>query len=185
MKIDLSFQSNYSVEIVEGLGSDNRYYYPGATTEGGKDGLIIKVVPAKKESWIGVFAFGEVSKKAISGIYTTPNSEKLCIVSRGAGYIVSASDPTDWKEVKSIPIMAVHSLPSQDLLIFADYTELSAYNALGLKWQTERLAFNNFKIIEVIDNYIRGEYWNERNDRSEIFEVDLLTGTQFGGIKEI
>jgi hypothetical protein len=185
MKVDLSFQTNYDVEIVEELGSGNRYYYPGATTQKGKDGLIIKVIPSENESWIGVFAFGEISIKGVSGIYTTPNPEKLCVVSRGMGYIVSTNNPIDWEEVVPIPIMEVYSVAAQNLLIFADYTKIYAYNASGLKWKTERLAFNSFKIIEVTDTSLKGRYWNERNDRDEIFEIDLLTGLQIGEINNI
>ena len=101
MKVDLDFQCKYSIEALEELGAEERYYYPGATTKGGKDGLIVEVISLEGKRWIGVFAFGEISPKGISGIYSMPDPDKFCVVSRGAGYIVSSSDPEDWQEVKN------------------------------------------------------------------------------------
>lgn len=185
MKVDLSFESHYSIEILEELGARERYYYPGATTEGGKDGLMIEVISEQGERWVGIFAFGEISPKGILGVYTMPDPDKFCVVSMGAGYIVSSSDPTNWKEVKSIPITGVYPVKWQNILVFADYTELVAYNKAGIKWRTERLAYDSFKVTEVTDTYLKGEFWNIRNEANETFEVDLSTGSQVGGIKEV
>jgi len=183
MKVDLSFQSNYSIGALDELGTEERYYYPGATTKSGKDGLIVEVISIEGKRWVGVFAFGEISPKAISGIYSMPDCNKFCVVSRGAGYIVSSSDPKDWQEVKAIPVMDIRPIKSQNILVFADYTELVAYDETGIKWHTERLAYDSFKITEVTEKSLKGEFWNIRNEANETFEVDLVTGLQVGGIK--
>lgn len=185
MRIDLSFQSSYSLEVLEGLGTEERCYYPSGSSIGGKDGLIIRVTPSIGESWIGVFAFGEISNKGLSGVYTMPNPDIFCVVSRGAGYIVSSFNPNDWEEVKSIPVMDARSIKSQNIIVFADFTDLVAYSENGIKWRTERLAYDSFKITAVKDTYLKGEFWNIRNEANETFEVDLLSGSQIGGIKEI
>ena len=166
MKVDLSFQSNYSIEALEELGTGERYYYPGATTNGGKDGLMVEVISSEGTSWVGVFAFGEISPKGISGIYSMP-------------------DPDNWQEVKSIPVMDIRPIRYQNILVFADYTELAAYDETGIKWRTERLAYDSFKITEITDRSLKGEFWNIRNEAKETFEVDLSTGSQIGGIKNI
>ncbi|GGF23845.1 hypothetical protein [Flavobacterium limi] len=176
MIIDLSFQSNYSLELLEKLGTDNRYYYPGDASCGGKDGLIVKVIPSQGESWIGVFSFGEISYKGLCGVYTTPNPDKFCVISRGSGYIVSSFNPNDWNEVQSIPIMDVRSIKSQNIIVFADFTDLIGYDKNGIKWH-ERVANDGFKITEITDTYLRGEFWDIRNETNTTFEVDLLSGT--------
>ncbi len=185
MKVDLSFESHYSLEVLQELGGGDRYYYPNGTTEGGKDGLMLEVISLDGESWVGIFAFGEISPKGVSGVYTMPDPDKFCVVSMGAGYIVSSSNPSNWEEVKSIPAMGVFPVKSQGILVFADYTELVAYDKTGVKWRTERLAYDSFKVTEVTDSYLKGEFWNIRNEANEVFEVDLSTGKQVGGIKEI
>jgi len=47
-------------------------------------------------------------------------------------------------------------------LVFADYTELVAYDKTGIKWRTERLAYDSFKITEVTDRTLRGEFFLRR-----------------------
>ena len=185
MIVDLTFQNNYSIEIIEELGSGERYYYPGANTQGGKDGLIVEVISSEGKSWIGIFAFGEISRNGISGVYSTPDPNKFCVVSKGAGYIVSSNNPKDWQEVKAIPVMDVRSINHQKIIVFADYTELVAYDETGIKWRTERLAYDSFKITEVTEYTLKGEFWNIRNEANETFEVNLTTGSQLGGIKSI
>lgn len=183
MKVDLSFQSNYCIEALEEFGSAERYYYPGAKTLGGKDGIIAKIVSLEGRIWVGVFAFGEIEKNGISAIYSMPDPDRFCVVSRGAGYIVSSSNPEEWQEVKAIPVMDVHSIIKHQIIVFADYTELVAYSKTGIKWRTERLAFDSLKIIEVTDHSLIGEFWNIRNEATEKFEVDLYTGIKMGGVK--
>lgn len=185
MKNNLSFKSHYMVEVLEELGTENRYYYPRASTNGGNDGLTIKVISPNGESWIGIFEFGKISGNGISGIFTTPNTDIICIVAKGAGYMVSTSNPLNWEQVKSIPIMDVRPIKSHNLLIFADYTELVAYNDTGIKWRTERLAYDNLKIIEITEDFIKGEYWNISNDSNDTFKVNIETGEQIGGSTDI
>ena len=121
----------------------------------------------------------------MSGVYSTPDPNKFCVVSKGAGYIVSSDDPNDWQEVKVISVMDVRSISSQGIIVFADYTELVAYDEAGIKWRTERLAYDSFKIIEITECTLKGEFWDMRNEANKTFEVNLITGAQLGGIKSI
>lgn len=185
MIVDLTFQNNYSIEIIEELGAEGLYYYPGANIQGGKDGIMVKVISSEGKSWIGVFAFGEISPTGISGIYSTPDPNNFCVVSKGSGYIVSSNNPKDWQQVKAIPVMDVRSIKHQKIIVFADYTELVAYGEAGVKWRTERLAYDSFKITEVTEYTLKGEFWDIRNEANQTFEVNLTTGLQVGGIKVI
>jgi hypothetical protein len=183
MIVNLAFQNNYSIEIIEELETGDRYYYPGANTQGGKDGLIVEVVSSEGKSWIGVFAFGEFSRNGISGVYSTPDPNSFCVISKGAGYIVSSNNPEVWQEVEAIPVMDVRAINYQKIIVFADYTELVAYDEAGIKWITERLAFDSFIITEVTDFTLKGDFWDIRYEANSTFEVDLVTGSQLGGIK--
>tara|TARA_R110002020_G_scaffold466285_2_gene688736 strand:- start:1825 stop:2379 length:555 start_codon:yes stop_codon:yes gene_type:complete len=184
MNIDKSLTHRYDFEILEEPKSGYEiYYYPGASTLGGMDGVIVQINPEHGETWIGIFAFGNVSKNGALGVYTTPHSNKLCVVANGAGYIVSSDNPEKWEEIKSIPIIDARISKAQNLLIFADYTGLIAYNDNGVKWKTRRLAWDNLKIIELSDDYIKGEYFDIRSDRDEFFEVNLVSGISKGGVE--
>jgi hypothetical protein len=185
MIVNLCFESNYTVEIIDELGSEERYYYPNGNKIGGKDGLIVKVLPSNANAWIGVFAYGEMTRNGLLRVYTMPNPNQLCIVSNGAGYIVDTRNPEKWSEVKSIPITDVRCIEKLRMIVFADYTELVSYDETGIKWRTDRLAYDSLKILQVEDDILKGEFWNIRNEANQIFEVNLNDGSQIGGIKEI
>lgn len=183
MQVDLTFDSNFSLKLLKELGTEEVYYFPEGNTKGGKDGLILEIISVDGLNWIGIFAFGEIDVKGKTGVYSMPDPDKFCVVSRGVGYIVSSIYPSDWKEVKSIPVIGVYPVKSKRILVFADYTELVAYDSTGIKWRTERLAYDGFKTTEVTEDYLKGSFWNIRNEAMETFTIDLSTGSHIGGGK--
>lgn len=160
------------------------YYYPGASTQGGRDGILVEVRPQSGQAWLGTFAFGQVTPKGVSGIFTTPDPQRLCAVSRGEGYLVSATTPTVWEAIRATPIIDVQPVRAQGIIVFADYTTLVAYGETGVKWKTKRLAWDSLKITEITDAFIKGEFWDIRSEATANFVVDLATGKHEGGIKE-
>ncbi|WP_147439756.1 hypothetical protein [Corallococcus sp. CA049B] len=113
-----------------------------------------------------------------------PDPEKLCVVSRGAGYLVTARDPSAWEAVQVMPVTDVRAVPSAGVVVFADFTEMVAYGAEGLRWRTKRLSWDGLKIIQVTERSIIGEYWDMRTEMMQTFEVDLSSGAQKGGVDE-
>ena len=172
-----------SVEIVTELKNGcDVYYYPGASAEGGKDGVIVSFVSNQGLKWQGVFAFGDISRNAISGIFNLSGSDKFYIISKGAGYIISVNDPVDWAEIDAAPILNVKVSEALQIIVFADYTGLIAYNNDGIVWRSVQLVYDGFKIISVKDSILIGTYFDPRNDEETMFEVDLTTGVSKGGI---
>ena len=166
-----------SVEIATELKNGcDVYYYPGASVEGGKDGVIVSFVSNQGVKWQGVFAFGDISRNAISGVFNLPGSDKFYIISKGAGYIISVNDPFDWKEIDAAPIMDVKVSETLQILVFADYTGLIAYNNVGIAWRNVRLVYDGFKIISVKGSILTGASFEPGNNKETMFEVDLTTG---------
>jgi hypothetical protein len=112
-----------------------------------------------------------------------PDPTRVCVVSRGQGYIVLASDPRRWEPVSVAPVIDVRSIPGADLVVFADYTGLVAYGEQGLRWRTKRLTWNNMKIVAVTTDRIVGEYDDLGSDEPRTFHVDLATGKNSGGVE--
>jgi len=146
--------------------------------------MLAEVHPEKGDPWLGTFAFGTVEPKGISGIFTTPSPDRLCVVARGEGYFISASTPTTWEPVQATPIIDVRPIRAQGVIVFASYTDLVAYGPAGIKWRTQRLTWDNLKITEVTDSFIKGEFWDILSEAMAGFTVDLATGTHQGGIEE-
>jgi hypothetical protein len=159
-----------------------RYYYPGASQEGGRDGAIVEVNPGQGRPWLGVFAFGRITSKGVSGIFTTPNPDRFCVVARGAGYLVRADDPSAWEPVAANPIIDIRPVRARNLLIFAEYTRLFAYGPAGLAWRTKHLTWDDLIITEVTDDFIAGEFWDVVTEAIRTFCVDLASGEHTGGV---
>jgi hypothetical protein len=185
---DFSFGGLYECELVDelpGVEGMPRFFYPGAIGSGGGDGIMVRVTPEGGGAWIGTFAFGKFGNSAVSKVVTTPNPERLCVVSRGAGYLVSARDPGEWEGVKAIPVIDIRSIPGAGVLVFASFTDLVAYGAEGIRWRTGRLTWDSMKLVEVTDEKIVGQYWDIRSEETQRFEVDVATGTHRGGVEEV
>lgn len=184
MKIDMPFIHKYEIQLLNEIMSGYPvYYYPIGSNAGIKDGLIVKIIPEEGDIWIGIFSFGNISRNGFSGIFSMPNSNKLCVVSNGVGYIVNVNDPNEWEEIKSVPVRDVRLIQEHNIIVFADYISIIAFNAAGFKWKTKQLAWDNFKILNVTENFITGEYYDMRSESQEIFEVELSSGISKGGVE--
>jgi hypothetical protein len=148
------------------------YFYPGARTDGGRDGVLIRFVPAGRRPWIGVFAWG---RGGTTGVYTHPDAECVCVVAQGVGYIVRVDEPTQWMEIAAQPIVGVAAVLDHGLLVFGTYTHLLAYGADGPVWQTGRLALDELRItgVEGAQIYVRA---NRYADDDVDVTVDAKTG---------
>lgn len=97
--MDTTFPHTYECErlseIPSGLNVPH-YYFPGASTEGGKDGILVRVRCSDGRSWIGTFATDGFAPHDATGIFTTPDPERFCVASGGSGYVVHAGMPTIW-----------------------------------------------------------------------------------------
>jgi hypothetical protein len=182
--IDFSFPHRFGCQILDELpgGPVGWRYFPGSQASG-QDGVVVQVQPEAGEAWVGMFAFGKFGNEGISRVLSMPDPEKLCVVARGSGYVVSAARPDDWGPVKAIPIIDVRAVPRAGLVVFANHTEMLAYGEEGAKWRTSRLAWDGLRILEVGDRALVGEYWDIRQEAMQRFEVDLATGAAVGGVE--
>jgi hypothetical protein len=183
--VDHSFPHHFGCDVLDELpGGDgpHRYFFPRGTLAG-QDGVIVRVRPTHAESWIGMFAFGKFGSAGVSRVLAMPDPERLCVVARGAGFIVSASSPDVWEIVEATPVIDVRAITDAGIVVFADHTEMLAYDARGVRWRTKRLSWDGLKIVAVGRQAIVGEYWDIRDEAMRTFEVDLQTGAATGGVE--
>lgn len=181
---DAGFPCTFQYSLLQDLpsvGDAPHYYYPGATRDGGRDGLTLEIRPDNAPPWLGTFAFGDILKSALSGVFSMPDRSRVCVVARGQGYTVRADQPTLWEPVQAAPITGVLPLPSKRLLVFATFTILVAYGEGGIKWRTKRLSSDGLQISSVTDSAIHGTCWDATVSAVKPFIVDLATGNHEGG----
>ena len=124
-----------------------------------------------------MFAFNMFrDDQMISMVYSCPDGESLCVVSRGEGYIVRADDPTKCEKVPALPIRAVRVVEEAGLILFWDFTAIAAWGSAGLTWRTERVCWDDLQVEEITPAVIRGTGWNPADNNRSSFQVDSRTG---------
>ncbi len=179
--IDLTYPHSYEVEELgempgTGHSSVQVVYFPRPKSRPEHDGSWLKVHAGSGRSWLGVFAFGYASPPAFSGVVSSPDPDRFCIVSRGAAYIVKADDPESWEQVPVAPVLDVRQITERGLLLFADFTRLAAFGSGGLVWRSQRVCWDELKITEVTRDRVEGVGSDPMNFGKSRFAVDIATG---------
>lgn len=174
---------SFRYQILSELPVDNLklVYIPNGGSCVGRDGVIVKLLPYDGESWVGIFAFGDMLSNGSCNAYFGPGRNHLTVLAKGEAYIVLPSDPCSFIRVKSCPAICAIPVPSHDLMLFHDYTEIVAYNENGLVWETKRISWDGIKIEEISDSAILGKSWDSLNGKNVQFSVDLTDGSHQGG----
>lgn len=111
MWLDRTFNGAYEFEIGKWPGGscDRMFWYPGASTIGGRDGVLLSISPAGGRSWLGVFASHEVSPPGPSGAVALPDRRTLAVLTSGAfigsrltiRFSGKSRRPAGWWEIQS------------------------------------------------------------------------------------
>lgn len=183
MVIDRPFQSEFEFEQLEELPADSskRIFYPGAVESGGQDGVNVRLIPRQGEAWIGTFARGRFGPKTITGIFTMPNPDELCVIAGGQAYILNVKNPRNYETPAIVPVIDVRFSENYRIIILANHTELMAIGASGFVWRTERLSWDSLKLSTITDETLSGVFWDIQSESEQSFSVNLADGTHTGG----
>jgi hypothetical protein len=170
------------VDVLEELPiALERYYYPGASTTGGRDGLLLRLRPPDRPPWIGVFEFGSREDSLVTEVFSHPDPQKLFVIARGRGYIIEPASPTQWEDLAPYPIAAAWGIEMHDLTVFSDFTRLTAYGAAGIAWTTPRLGWDELVVTDITADTIIGAGSDPTLPQPVEFRVDIRTGVARGG----
>ena len=110
-------------------------YYPGARRDGGSDGAWLRIVPRDRAPWTGVFA-SELSAGRLSVISSWPDPYTLFVALGGDPYIVDVRDPDRWSRLDVPGARLLVPLVDRGLELVLGADVLSAYDGLGLAWES-------------------------------------------------
>src|SRR5690349_2757820 len=113
--IDLTYPHSYELEELTELPGTGTldvplFYIPQPKTRPEHDGLWLKVSPAARKSWVGVFAFGYQSPPALSRVISSPDPNRACVIARGAAYIVKADEPENVEQLPILPVLDIRPI---------------------------------------------------------------------------
>lgn len=176
VKTNLDLPHAYQCEVLRERPSESGdiYYYPGASTVGGRDGLLLRFVPTSGRPWIGVFAFGDLAFRALSGAFASADPIRMLVVARGEGYLINVTEPKDWESVPFAPITDTRPVPDHLLLLVITPWEIGAYGASGFVWSTGRIAMEGITLDGVLEG--RAMATVNPDDEPARLLIDLQTG---------
>ncbi|SHO58061.1 hypothetical protein VQ7734_03831 [Vibrio quintilis] len=180
MYIEDKFGFNFEFKLItQPDESDSDFYcFPGCMRGGWVDGIAIDF---DQFGWCGSFARGKVSKNGINGIYSFPGKDKVLIVSKGKGYLVSPEKPESTIELKMQPIMGVYCNTFLEIIIVNDFTHFIAFNKEVQVWKSKRISYDGIRDIEMSDEFINGEAWSSPENKWLPFKLSLDSGVCIGG----
>jgi hypothetical protein len=185
LRQDFTFPKNYEIRVLDSYGLVNPlerlHQFPAELEERDRAGPYLRVVPRQGNAWIGFFSLGFDSDQVVNAIYSCPDTDSLCVVAGGYGYVVNASDPAKWMRVEQQPVVDVRALPEQKLLLFTGFHTITAFGPSGLMWTTDRLSWDGLLISRIDQSTLYGQGWDATADKEAPFEVDLATGKHTGG----
>jgi hypothetical protein len=181
LEIDFTFPHAYEVEEVRELPGTGKLnvpviFFPPPVNRPEHDGLWLTVRAANGRKWIGVFKFGYSAPPAFSRVVSSPDPNRVCVLSEGAAYLVKADEPEAWERVPVIPVLDVRSVPEQGFLILADFIRMAAFDRNGLVWQSPRVCWDGLKIVSITSETIEGTGYDPTSSHDSRFLVDLKTG---------
>jgi hypothetical protein len=161
MNSRLSFQHQYEIQILDSVPDESQhhvnYFYPQATPTNRPDAVKFLVTPQFAKPWVGVVSPGPyVSCHVSNGIYSCPHPRLLCVVSGGQAIIIDSEIPCNWSAVPCTPVLDVKVLVPLQLIVFSDFSRVTAWGRDGLAWTTRPLAFKGLRITHADKNYVYG-----------------------------
>jgi hypothetical protein len=181
LEIDFTFPRAYEVEEVRELPGTGKLnvpviFFPRPESRPEHDGLWLRISAMSGRKWIGVFKFGYSAPPAFSRVVSSPDPNRVCVLSNGAGYVVTADEPDIWARIPVTPVREVRSVPEEGLLILADFIRLAALDRNGLAWRSPRVCWDGLKIVTITGETIEGTGYDPTNSHESRFLVDLKTG---------
>ena len=179
-RINSSFQHDWRATILERrplIVPAQHFVYPKEVEEVERGALELLIRPTEAEpEFLATFALGFATPAVPTGVWACPNPDWLCAVAGGYAYLVNTVQPTEWEQVHYRPVLDVVALPAQNLLLFSGHYSLVAYGPTGKAWETGRLSWEGFKILEITDGSLTGLGWDLMTDQEYEFIVDLKNG---------
>jgi hypothetical protein len=175
------FPASYQVRQLDELPASAEVTDLCPAGRSGTGGLIFEVDPGDSDSWVGFAHPTSIgSRNAVTGLFSTPDPGRLCVIAQGAAYLVDVAIRQFVLISLSDPVTSVTSLTDVGLLLLATPWRVLAIGRDGPAWRTERLAIDGLRLDETRDSRLVGVADPDSPEPRD-FVIDLLNGSHSGG----
>ncbi|HUB19273.1 MAG TPA: hypothetical protein VL990_11610, partial [Acidobacteriaceae bacterium] len=120
--------------------------------------------------------FSGLMNPGFSKILSTPDSDRVCVISGGGGYLVKADNPAEWAKIPLLPITDARSVPEHGFLLFTNFSNLAAWDTRGEIWRTQ-FRFDGLRITKMGSEVIEGYGYDPAEAGEVPFSVNMRTGS--------
>lgn len=129
------------------------------------------------QPFLATCALGFRDPVAPSGLWSTPEPEKICAVAGGYAYLIDTGSPEQFSMIPYRPVLEIRALVEENLLLFVGHHSILAWGRDGEAWESAKLSDEGVTITETAGGILRGTGWEMKTDREKSFALDLRTGS--------
>ena len=180
-QVDLTFPHAWSAEIlpVRPLILPPRHYvYPREVEEVERGALeiLVRTNELATSSFLATCALGFRDPVVPTGIWSAPNSQEICAIAGGYAYIIDTTAPDRFTMLPYRPVLAVHPVADERLLLFIGHRNILAWGTDGEAWHSPKLSDEGLTITAIEGGLLSGRGWNLITDKETPFTLDLHNG---------
>jgi hypothetical protein len=187
--IDLSFPHRWRAEILRPrppILPARHFVYPAQAEEVERGALELMIYPENAhpeaaQPFLATCALGFRDPAVPTGIWSTPEPEKICAVSGGYAYMIDTTAPQHFTMIGVRPVLEIRSVLSESLLLFAGHRSILAWGGKGQAWESGKLSDEGLTLGEVENGILHGTGWELISNRETAFLLDLRTGDRLQG----
>lgn len=183
---DLSFPHHWQAEVLPSRPAilpARHFVYPRDAEEVERGALEVLIKPQdpneyalRVQPFLATCALGFRDPAVPTGLWSAPNPRELCAVSGGYAYIIDTTDPQHFTMIKFRPVLEVHAVVDEQLLLFVGNRSILAWRTDGPAWETGKLSDEGVTIGGIENGVLHGTGWEMMTDKEKTFAVDLKSG---------
>ncbi|HEY1767804.1 MAG TPA: hypothetical protein VGG26_09115 [Terracidiphilus sp.] len=183
--VDLRFPHRWQAEVLAArplILPSRHFVYPREADEVERGALEVLVRPEGLGSgpialpFLATCALGFRDPIVPTGLWSTPEPEKLCAVSGGYAYLIDTTGPERFTMLPYRPVLAVLPAIEDGLLLFVGSRSVLAWGREGQAWESQKLSDEGVMITGIEEGVLRGKGWTMFTDKETAFALDLRSG---------
>ena len=138
--------------------------------------LLIRPEGEHEQPFLATCALGFRDPVVPTGIWSTPEANRICAVSGGYAYLIDTTGPERFAMISFRPVLEVRAVPETNRLVFVGHHSILAWGPDGEAWRSDKLSDEGVTITSISDGVLHGRGWEMVSDRETAFAVDLESG---------
>lgn len=179
--LDFTFPCTWKAEILSARPAilpALHFVYPREVEEVERGALEVLVRTDKSGTspFLATCALGFRDPVVPTGVWSAPNPLEMCAVAGGYAYIIDTAAPDRFTMLPHRPVLAVHPVADQGLLLFVGHRSILAWGRSGKAWESPKLSDEGVTISGIDRGRLCGLGWNLTSDKETPFTLDLQSG---------